>query len=181
MWIRLSRQKAETGPKSGGFEGSPSQSPFEGSPMSTNVYGMSTNVYWRFPNVYVYHVSIMGLSCTYHVTGTMGVYPAPITCRNPSATVGNRRHGDYVGNHWNSDHVGTHSVKGTMWAPVCTLDYVGTDRRRHMSMQTFQCVGHNVVGIVFVTWTTSAPTGAEVLCVEDFLTPRELLRYSVYV
>ena len=31
------------------------------------------------PNVCVYRVSIMGLSCTYHVTGTMGVYPAPIT------------------------------------------------------------------------------------------------------
>ena len=89
-----------------------------------------------------YHVSIMGLSCTYHVAGTMGVYPAPITLPEP---VGNRRHRDYVGNHWNSDHVGTPSVKGTMWAPVCTLDYVETDRRRHMSVPTSQCVGHNVV------------------------------------
>ena len=65
-------------------------------------------------NVCVYHVSIMGLSCTYHVTGTMGVYPAPITLSEP---VGTRRHRDYVGDHWNSDHVGT---------PFCERDYVGT-------------------------------------------------------
>ena len=86
----------------------------------------------------------MGLSCTYHVTGTMGVYPAPITCRNPSATVSNRRHGDYVGDHWNSDHVGATSVKG---------DYVGTRvylglRRDRRSVGT--AVVHTVCAIMWL-------------------------------
>ena len=47
----------------------------------------------------------------------MGVYPAPITCRNPSATVGNRRHGDYVGT--------IRNPSATVGTSVC-LDYVGT-------------------------------------------------------
>ena len=67
-------------------------------------------------NVCVYHVSIMGLSCTYHVTGTMGVYPAPITfvwatsepvgMGTTSSHVGTRSHRDYVGTSLNQSAPG---------------------------------------------------------------------------
>ena len=62
----------------------------------------------------------------------------------------------------------------TLGSRVC-LNYVA-DMWSHMSAlhvgADVQYVGHNVIGIVLATWTTSALTGAEVLFIWDFHTLR---------
>lgn len=141
MWVRPNGQKAETDPKSGCY------------------VGLSRGA----SNVWVYHVSIMGLSCTYHVVGTIMHLSCTVsvgTCRCLDyvvyVTVGTCRCLDYIGTCRRLDYVGTFLCLGIVGTCRCRRS-VGTCR--HLSVPMFCC--HNVVGTVFSPWTTSAPVGAE--------------------